>query len=278
MAKKKKRRPTSSGRTGGTGGVATTTAGRGGSTAPAVKPAPSTPGGPNRLVRKEEARRQREAIRRRMARRRFLQRAGIVALVVVVVAAVGFYVALKPSASKAAGCGSVQTVAPYNPITLDRAHINSAGQVKTPPPLSKYRSHPPTSGPHELDPLNAGVYTTPPDVFRTIHSLEHAAVIIWFAPSAANSSALQKIESFYRQAPNNDHVIVAPYNYPAQGAFGSLPAGKQMVLVAWHHMEQCKSLSLDAAKSFVAAYRVPGGSTVLPAGYKGDAPEAGSAI
>ncbi len=277
MAKKKKRRPTSSSRT-GAGGVATTTTGRGETTVPAVKPAPSTPGGPNRLARKEEARRQREAIRRRMARRRFLQRAGIVALVVVVVAAVGVYVALKPSAAKAAGCGGVQTVAPYNPTTLDRAHISAQGQVKTPPPLSKYRTHPPTSGPHGLDPLGAGVYATSPDVFRTIHSLEHAAVIIWFAPSAANSSALQKIESFYRQAANNDHVIVAPYNYPAQGTSGLLPAGKKMVLVAWHHMEQCKSLSLDAAKSFIAAYRVPGGSTVLPAGYKGDAPEAGSAI
>lgn len=276
MAKKKKRRPTSSGRTGG--GVATTTAGRGETSPATVKPAPSTPGGPNRLARKEEARRQREAIRRRMARRRFLQRAGIVALVVVVVAAVGFYVALKPNAAKAAGCGAVQTVAPFSPIALDRAHISAVGQVKTPPPLSKYKSHPPTSGPHELNPLDAGVYTTPPDVYRTVHSLEHAAVIIWYAPSAANSSALQTIASFYRQAANSDHVIVAPYNYPAQGTFGSLPAGKPMVLVAWHHMETCTKLSLAAAKSFVASYRVPGGSTVLPAGYRGDAPEAGSAI
>jgi hypothetical protein len=258
-------------------GVATTTTrGRGPVVAPPVKPAPAAPGGPNRQVRKDEARRQREAIRRRMARRRFLQRAGIVVLVVAVVSGVGIYVALKPNVAKAAGCGSVQTIAPYNPAALDRAHITAQGQVKTPPALSTYRTHPPTSGPHDPAPLNAGVYTTPPGIYHALHSLEHGTVIVWFAPGAAGNSELQKIESFYRQTANNDHLIVAPYSYPDQGAAGTLPAGKQIVLVAWHHMQECSNFSLAAVKSFVSAYRTPTGS--IPAGYKGDAPEAGSAI
>jgi hypothetical protein len=273
MAKKKKRRPTPTGRS---GGVATRTAGRGEAVVPTIKPEPSSPGGPNRLARKEEARRQREAIRRRMARRRFLQRAGIVALAVAVVAGVGVYVALKPNPAKQAGCGSVQTISPYDPASQDRAHINEQGEVKTPPALATYRTQPPTSGPHGLDPLDAGVYATAPDVYRTIHSLEHGAAIVWFDPTAVGNAELRKIQNFYQQSANKDHVIVAPYDYPQKG--GTLPAGKKMVLVAWHHMERCTNISLAAAKDFIKSYRVTVVNGVVDPEYRGDAPEAGSAI
>jgi Protein of unknown function (DUF3105) len=274
MAKKKKRRPTPAGRS---GSVATTTsARRETTTVPAIRPEPGTPGGPNRLARKEEARRQREAIRRRMARRRFLRRAGVVALAVAVVAGVGAYVALKPNPAKAAGCGSVETNSPYDPASQDRAHINEQGVVKTPPRLSTYRTQPPTSGPHDLNPLSAGVYAAPPDVYRTIHSLEHGAVIIWFDPKAVGNAELRKIQSIYQQAANNDHVIVAPYDYPQEG--GTLPAGKKMVLVAWHHMQQCTNINLAAANDFVKSYRATVVNGVIDPAYRGDAPEAGSAI
>ena len=85
------------------------------------------------------------------------------------------------------------------------------------------------------------------------------------------------IQTFYRQSANQDHVIVAPYNYAAQGTAGSLPTGTQMALVAWHHMELCKKLSLAAARGFVNSYRIPTGQSAPP-GYKGDAPEIGSPI
>jgi Protein of unknown function (DUF3105) len=272
MAKKKNRRPTPTGRS---GGVATTTT-RGETPVPSIKPEPSSPGGPNRLARKEEARKQREAIRRRMARRRFLQRAGIVALAVAVVAGVGAYVALKPNAAKNAGCGSVQTIAPYDPASLDRAHINEQGQVKTPPAIASYRSQPPTSGPHGLNPLDAGTYAATPDLYRSIHSLEHGAVIIWFDPRAAGSTELRKIQNFYNQSANKDHTIIAPYSYPEKG--GTLPASKKMVLVAWHHMEQCTNINLAAAKDFVKSFRAIVENGVIDPEYRGDAPEAGSAI
>ena len=113
----------------------------------------------------------------------------------------------------------------------------------------------------------------PPDVYRTIHSLEHGTVIVWYAPGLA-SSDLQKITAFYRSF---DHVIVAPYSYPDQGSAGRLPAGKQMVLVAWHHLQACGQPSLAVVKDFVASYRTPTG-VIRPNGYKGDAPEAGRAI
>ena len=68
---------------------------------------------------------------------------------------------------------------------------------------------------------------------------------------------------------------MAPYSYPNQGSAGQLPAGKQMVLMAWHHVQACTQLSLPVAFAFVAHYRYP-----PPAGesYKGSAPEQGAPI
>jgi Protein of unknown function (DUF3105) len=241
----------------------------------------------NRAARKEEARRQREAIRRRQQRRKYYRVAAVV-LVVLIVAGIIVGVSLAggggggggvdtTQAARAAGCGAVQTVSAY-PNNQDRSHIGAqgaTGSVSTPPPLSTYPSTPPASGPHDPSPLDAGVYSQPPDVYRVIHSLEHGAVVIWYSPSAPPAE-VAKITSFYQSGSESDHVIVAPYDYASQGSAGSLPAGKQMVMVAWHHLQACTKLSLDAAKGFVQPFRTPTGGAAP--GYKGDAPEAGLQI
>jgi hypothetical protein len=264
MANKRNRRTTSPSESGGSAAAGGTS----------VRPAPAAPGGPNRQARKEEARRQREAIRRKMSRRRIMQRVAIVLAVVLVAGAIGAYFILRTSPAEAAGCGSVRTISPYDPSSEDRAHIGPASSVTTPPPLSTYASTPPASGPHDPTPLSAGIYDTAPNVYQSIHSLEHAAVIIWYNPSAAGSE-LDALKAYFQDPVQMDHVIVAPYSYPDQGAAGSLPSGKDMVLVAWHRMQSCDNVSVDAAKSFVADYRF---NPQRPADYRGDAPEAGSAI
>ena len=141
----------------------------------------------------------------------------------------------------------------------------------TPPPLSTYPSVPPASGPHQPVPLHAGVYGDPPDVYSAIHSLEHGGVIVWLAPAAEPFAGSE----FFKDAANIDHVIVAPYDYPEQGKYGSLPAGTQMALVAWHHVQLCKSPNLEAVQEFLSGYRYPplGGGP-----YLGDAPEQGLPI
>ena len=283
MAKKKRKRPGASGRSVGT---ATTTRSSPGTAEPAtVKPAPPTPGGPNRLERKEAARQARERLRRKMARQRVYRRAVISVVVLAVVAGIVFLAVrpkgsslnaqdaallrAAPQAAQAAGCGPIQTIGKYrNDGTLDRAHIGTDA-MPTSPPLSSYASTPPTSGPHNLTPLPAGVYSDPPDVYQTVHSLEHAAVVIWYAPGTT-SDELAKLQTFFAKAGEKTKVIVAPYNYPDQGNAGKLPQGKQMVMVAWHHMRVCNQVSLPVAFDFVAHYRYP-----APKGqsYKGDAPE-----
>jgi hypothetical protein len=111
-------------------------------------------------------------------------------------------------------------------------------------------------------------------VYRTIHSLEHGAAIVWYGPSASGPE-LDSIKAFFDDPVRQDHLIIAPYDFPDQGEAGKLPTGKQMVLVAWHHMQVCSQPSLAVAFDFIAHYRLP-----APAGesYEGDAPEQGVPI
>jgi Protein of unknown function (DUF3105) len=239
---------------------------------------------PNRRLtkaeRRDEARRQREELQRKMAKRRRGRLWAGVALVLAAALIVGLLVlqpfagaspqdilATAAAAEKTSGCSQVKTIEPYggvpadDPNSKDRIHIGGTADFPTAPPLSSYASVPPTSGPHNPTPLHAGVYQTPPPVDQTIHSLEHGAAIIWYDPSATGP-ALDEIEKFYSQklASQNvsqDRVIVAPYNYPDQGAAGHLPDGVDMALVSWHRLETCTNVSLPAAFNFTSRYAFP---------------------
>ncbi len=287
MAKKKKRRPSTSGRSGGTA-TATKRAPARTAETPSVKPAPGEAGGPNRLARKEEARRQRERIRRQMARRRMLRRTGRWGIAALVVGGIvgGILFLNRPEqlseeqqaivqaaqrTARTAGCTGITTVDPYAG-NADRTHIGAA-EAPQPPPLSSYPSTPPASGPHLSSTQPSGVYPEPPDVYAVLHSLEHGAAVIWYDPRAERNPEIQRIKDEYGDPAAGDHVIVAPYNYPDQGAAGRLPRGKQMVLTAWHHEQACDRPSLAVARAFILQYAANPRSA-----YRGDAPEAGAQL
>lgn len=174
-----------------------------------------------------------------------------------------------PGAAAAAGCTSVQVTRPY-PGGLDRSHIGTSPEVRLLPPLSTYPSVPPASGPHDGVPLAAGVYTSPPPIGKAIHSLEHAAVILWYDPSLAPPDQVRRVGDFFRQKNERNHVIVAPYEYPDQGSAGMLASGRGMALVAWHREQLCDDVSLPVAFAFVHSYRF---NLYQRGAYRGDAPE-----
>ena len=98
--------------------------------------------------------------------------------------------------------------------------------------------------------------------------------VVWYSPDLTGPE-LERIRSFYGEDDVGDRVIVAPYDYPDQGAAGSLPGGTQMALVAWHHVQTCARVNLAAAFGFTSTYAAP------PFGeqrYRGNAPEAGGAF
>jgi len=164
----------------------------------------------------------------------------------------------------AAGCGEVTTVAPY-PESRDAIHVADDDM----PPLSSWPSIPPASGPHAGQTLATGSYAEPPPMLNLIHSLEHGAAVVWYAP-AAPPQEIERIVAFYSDAGLGEKVIVAPYNYPDEGAAGQLPKGVQMALVAWHRVRHCEHLNLATAFAFSAEYASPpfDGRT-----YLGEAPE-----
>jgi hypothetical protein len=238
---------------------------------------------PTKAQRKEEARRQRLEIQRRMARSRRTRWIAMGLVVILVAAGAAYYafrprpevqdpgrlLAAAPQAAEAAGCTDVRDVGPYQPSSMDGAHIGVPPGPATMPPLSTYPSVPPASGPHNGTPWGRGVYSSPPPIDQVIHSLEHGAAVVWYGPDAS-SDELAKLQDFYRDSSHGQKVIVAPYDYPDQGAEGTLPGGAGMALVAWHHIETCSRISLAAAFGFTARYGVP------PFGsqsYLGDAPE-----
>lgn len=51
----------------------------------------------------------------------------------------------------------------------------------------KYNSNPPTSGPHDSNPLGSGVYDTPQGDGNLVHSLEHGYVVISYDCTKLNS-------------------------------------------------------------------------------------------
>jgi hypothetical protein len=246
----------------------------------------TTPSRLTKAERKEQARRERLELQRKMARARRNRTIGI-AVVLVIALGVGVFLVTRPQpavagpqqllqeaaqARQAAGCGSVQTTKPYSPVSSDRAHLAPGQQM---PPLSRYATVPPTSGPHNPSPLGPGVYPTAPPIDRVIHSLEHGATVVWYSPDATGST-LDKLKAFYQDHPTAAaRVIVAPYDYPDQGAAGHLPSGTEMALVAWHRLEDCASVNLAAAFDFTARYSFPSFGQQK---YLGEAPEPGGTM
>jgi len=248
---------------------------------------------PTKAERKEQARLDRERIQQQMVAKRRNRNIGLILIALAAVAIVVVVFVVQPGSSntkipstssllasaaaeaKSSGCGPITTTGNFGNAAgadpaIDHAHIGTA-PVTSPPPLSQYPTIPPASGPHEPTPLPAGVYNRPPDVYASLHSLEHAGAAIWYAPEAANSDAVKQIKAFYSQKANvgQAKVIVAPYDYSSQGISGSLPKGVQMALVAWHRLQTCAEPSLAVAFDFTSQY-----SNGLPGGtYKGHARE-----
>jgi len=116
---------------------------------------------------------------------------------------------------------------------------------------------------------------------QVIHSLEHGAVVIWFEPSVASSEALREIREFMGPSGPGQglHVIIAPYDYPAEGMAGRLPSSVTIAMVAWHRLQYCSRVDADAlrvATDFVGNFRCHPGCDMNA--YMGEAPEAGAPI
>jgi hypothetical protein len=175
-----------------------------------------------------------------------------------------------PEAARDAGCGGIIDVGPFVSAEQDVIHVEPIDM----PRLASWPSVPPASGPHANVTLPAGSYETPPPILPMIHSLEHGAVVVWYAPDA-DQAEVARIKQFYGRSDVGGHVIIAPYDYPNEGEAGQLPDDMTMAVVAWHHERLCEQVSLEAAFAFSADYATP---TFQGRPYLGEAPEPGVGI
>ena len=139
-----------------------------------------------------------------------------------------------------------------------------------------YNSNPPTSGPHDPDWIRPGIYGTPQDKYKLIHSLEHGYVVVHYncavalnaQPSALSVSAhedegdadgdsatpsadiktdcllAQEIADFANKV-GLKKLIVQP----------NPTIDKPVVLVAWDRILRMDKWDVVEAEKFVKAFR-----------------------
>jgi hypothetical protein len=141
----------------------------------------------------------------------------------------------KSSAPSSDSCEAVQTTPDEG-----NAHIEAGKTVA-------YPTFPPSSGPHDPRPLQAGIYeqglsrrpsgAPASTIFRAVHSLEHGYVIV-FVRDASDVEKLRQLAGVHK-------VIVTPA--PELGA--------KMALVAWRRVQLCDAIDVVAAQAFIQQYR-----------------------
>lgn len=108
---------------------------------------------------------------------------------------------------------------------------------------------PPVGGEHDPVWLNCGVYTQPVTTFNAVHSLEHGAVWVTYAPGLADDQVALL------------EAAVAPYAYTILSPFDELAA--PIVLTAWGVQLELDDASDERLEVFLARY-VQGEQTPEP--------------
>lgn len=110
----------------------------------------------------------------------------------------------------------------------------------------KYKTDPPTSGPHYPVPAPDGIYDDPPAASRLVHSLEHGRIIFQFAPGAPGKVRGQ-LKALVKE--DDRHVILTPNDT-------GMPF--LVAATAWRHYIGCTRSSdamWDALRDFKIVYR-----------------------
>lgn len=113
----------------------------------------------------------------------------------------------------------------------------------------KWRTDPPTSGPHYQVPAVYGSYTEQVNIAQIVHNLEHGAMFVLYGPRIPEG-ARKQIEDFYAEDPRG--IIVSPYP----------KLGDKIALGAWNvpreapeasgsaFLATCPNYDEDAFKAF----------------------------
>ncbi len=176
-------------------------------------------------------------------RRRFYILVGVAVSGVIALAAVLIFLA----ASGGGGGSSAKVAATLNAAGCTFKTYPSQGQqhVGSLTARVKYKSFPPTSGPHYGRPAIWGAYPTSLSQVQAVHNLEHGGIVIQYG-SKVPEATVSQLAGFYNSDPSG--LLMAP-----------LPAlGDRIALTAWTHLGTCTRFDEKAFKAFRDAFRYKG--------------------
>jgi hypothetical protein len=210
----------------------------------------------SRQEQKEQAKRERlerEAAEQKAAKRkRLVQIVGGVAVGAVVV--VGVVLAIAgggkggkrddtdlTAAAKAAGC-VVKSFPDYG-----AAHVDKNLTV------ADFKTNPPTSGDHNINPAPDGVYApgNEPEIKNWVHTLEHGRIIFMYKPGTA-AGRISQLQTLF-----NEPVLDSGNGYHSVLMQNNTKMPFEVAAVAWRHYLGCAKFtdaSLKALGDFRAVY------------------------
>lgn len=117
----------------------------------------------------------------------------------------------------------------------------------------KYKSEPPSIGPHYQVPPEDDIYEEAPPTIQVVHSLEHGRILVWLNPKLSPDE-LAQFKALYEEDPY--HVIMLPHEELEK-------LNQPFAVTAWvgqttGHILRCHELndnSWDAIRAFKEKYR-----------------------
>ena len=157
----------------------------------------------------------------------------------------------------------IETQDPFapEPVTFDLYDLPSSGSAE---PLNEVRTYesqgrqhvptgssinyaeiPPTSGSHYGRSIPAGFYTSEQPYGGLVHSLEHGAVVVYYADDVSSStrSRLEQLANGYQNPWGGVLAVPQPE-----------PFGAPLVLTAWQARLDLQSYDEDTVQAFLAEY------------------------
>lgn len=145
----------------------------------------------------------------------------------------------------------------------------------------RYNSYPATSGPHDEDWIRPGIYNTPQDKYKLIHSLEHGYVVVHFNCEGSKAQRLKGSEWMVAKAHDDEGDVDQDSTPSAEiktdcelgkilADFGNKVGMKKfivtpdesikypVVMTAWNRILEMKNFDEKLATNFVNAFRNKG--------------------
>jgi hypothetical protein len=108
-----------------------------------------------------------------------------------------------------------------------------------------YAQTPPLSGTHYGRPADGGFYEDSQPYGNLVHSLEHGAVVIYYAPDAINESTTESLREFASTHNGRWRSVIAVPSSDIESSF---------VLTAWRHQLAMDSYDPETVYAFLSEY------------------------